>query len=61
MSLPLPPREALTVEFKSDLKRLADRDLVDAVICLVNTDGGQLWLGVEGNGTPTGLNQTDSA
>lgn len=53
MSLPLPPRESLTVEFKSDLKRLSDRDLVEVVICLANTDGGQLWLGVKDNGAPT--------
>ena len=53
MSLPL--RESLTVEFKSDRKRLSDNDLVEAVICLANADGGQLWLGVEDDGTPTGL------
>jgi ATP-dependent DNA helicase RecG len=51
----LPPRESLTVEFKSDRKRLSDNDLVEAVICLANADGGELWLGVEDNGTPTGL------
>ena len=55
MSLPLPPRESLTVEFKSDRKRLSDHDLVEAVICLSNADGGQLWLGVEDDATPTGL------
>jgi ATP-dependent DNA helicase RecG len=51
----LPSRESLTVEFKSDRKRLSDNDLVEAVICLANADGGQLWLGVEDDGTPTGL------
>ncbi len=41
MTLALPLSESLTVEFKSDRKRL--------------TEGGQLWLGVEDDGTPTGL------
>lgn len=51
----LPACESLTVEFKSDLKRLPDRELVEAIICLANADGGQVWLGVEDDGTPTGL------
>lgn len=51
----LPHCESLTVEFKSDRKRLSDSDLVEALVCLANTDGGELWLGVEDNGTPTGL------
>lgn len=51
----LPPRESLTVEFKSDRTRLSDRELVEAVVCLANADGGELWLGVEDNGSPTGL------
>lgn len=54
-SPPLPPRESLTVEFKSDRKRLSDTDLVEAVVCLANAEGGELWLGVEDDGTPTGL------
>jgi ATP-dependent DNA helicase RecG len=52
---PLPPRESLTVEFKSDRTRLSDRELVEAVVCLANAEGGELWLGVEDDGTPTGL------
>lgn len=56
MSTPtLPPRETLTVEFKSDRARLSDRDLIEAVVCLANAEGGDLWLGVEDNGFPTGL------
>jgi ATP-dependent DNA helicase RecG len=51
----LPPRESLTVEFKSDRARLSDRELVEAVVCLANAEGGELWLGVEDDGTPTGL------
>ncbi|MCW7540479.1 putative DNA binding domain-containing protein [Aquabacterium sp. A7-Y] len=51
----LPPAESLTVEFKSDRRRLPDHELVEAVVCLANTEGGELWLGVEDDGTPTGL------
>ena len=51
----LPSCESLTVEFKSDRKRLPDNDLVEAITCLANAQGGELWLGVEDNGTPTGL------
>lgn len=47
--------EALTVEFKSDAKGLPDRDLVAAVVALANTEGGLLLLGVEDDGTVTGL------
>lgn len=49
--------ESLTVEFKSDRKRLPDDELVEALACLANTQGGELWLGVEDDGTPTGLHQ----
>jgi ATP-dependent DNA helicase RecG len=51
----IPDRESLTVEFKSDRKKLSDRDLVLAVICLANTQGGVIYLGVEDDGTVTGL------
>lgn len=52
----LPPlRETLTVEFKSDLKKLSDRELIEALVCLANAEGGELWLGIEDDGTPTGL------
>jgi ATP-dependent DNA helicase RecG len=51
----LPPAETLTVEFKSDRKRLPDAELVEALVGLANTEGGELWLGVEDDGTPTGL------
>jgi ATP-dependent DNA helicase RecG len=56
-SSPLPRAETLTVEFKSDLKRLPEDELVEALVCLANADGGELWLGVEDDGTPTGLHE----
>ena len=51
----IPSSESLTIEFKSDRKRLPDTELVEAVVCLANAEGGELWLGVEDDGTPTGL------
>ncbi|MBZ4219457.1 MAG: putative DNA binding domain-containing protein, partial [Chlorobium sp.] len=47
--------ENLRLEFKSDLKCLPDRELVAAVVALSNTEGGELFLGVEDNGMLTGL------
>jgi hypothetical protein len=47
--------ETLTVEFKSDAKSLPDRDLVATVVALVNTEGGLILLGVEDDGTVTGV------
>lgn len=47
--------ESLTLEFKSDLKCLPDRELIIAVVALSNTEGGQLLLGVEDDGAITGL------
>lgn len=51
----IPQSESLTVEFKSDRKRLSDAELVEALVCLANTEGGELWLGVEDDGQATGL------
>ncbi len=51
----IPEQESLTVEFKSDRKRLPDSDLVGAIVCLANTEGGELYLGVEKDGVATGL------
>jgi len=55
--------ETLTVEFKGDTKSLPDRDLVAAVVALANTEGGLLLLGVEDDGTVTGVqpNHQDAA
>ncbi|MGL4498253.1 MAG: ATP-binding protein, partial [Planktothrix sp.] len=58
MTPQLPAQESLTVEFKSDRKKLSDRDLIEAITCLANTEGGELWLGVEDDGTPTGLHSS---
>ena len=53
----IPERETLEVEFKSDLKRLPDAELIDTVVALSNTNGGELYVGVEDDGTPTGVHK----
>ena len=57
MSRPIPKRESLTVEFKSDVDRLPDKELITAVVCLANTDGGELYVGIEDDGRVTGLHR----
>jgi ATP-dependent DNA helicase RecG len=47
--------ETLTIEFKSDVKGLPDRDLVAAVVAMANTEGGLILLGVEDDGIVTGV------
>lgn len=51
----LPNKESMTVEFKSDRSGFPDNDLIEALVCLANAAGGELWLGVEDDGTPSGL------
>lgn len=51
----IPLRESLTVEFKSDARRLSDDELVRAAVCMANTDGGDIYVGVEDDGRVTGL------
>lgn len=42
--------ETLTVEFKSDKhKSLSDRDIYETIVCLANSAGGVLLIGVEDN------------
>lgn len=53
----IPKYETLVVEFKSDQKKLADDVLIDSVVAFSNTDGGNLYLGIEDDGTPTGLHK----
>lgn len=51
----IPEEETLQVEFKSENKRpLSNEDLIDAVVAFANTEGGDLYLGVEDDGTITG-------
>lgn len=54
----IPQAESLTVEFKSDRKKLSDDILIDAVVAFANTEGGDLYLGVEDNGEITGRHES---
>jgi ATP-dependent DNA helicase RecG len=49
--------ETLQDEFKSDRDPLPDRDMVSAVVALANTEGGTIYLGVEDDGTVTGVHK----
>lgn len=55
MANSIPDRESLTVEFKRDRKPISDRDLAAAVVCMTNAEGGDIYLGVEDDGSPSGL------
>lgn len=47
--------ESLTVEFKGESRKpLSDRDVYENVVCLANTEGGVLLVGVEDDGVVTG-------
>lgn len=52
----VPEKETLVVEFKSDKKAYPDSDIFEAVVAFANTEGGELYLGVEDNGEVTGVN-----
>ncbi len=51
----IPYKETLTIEFKSDQKKLSDNNLVEAVVGMSNTEGGLLFVGVEDSGEITGI------
>ena len=51
----IPKEESLDIEFKSDLKCYPDHDLIEEIVGMTNTAGGCLFLGVEDDGTITGV------
>lgn len=53
----VPTREMLDVEFKSDVKCYSDHDLIEEIVGMANTVGGILYLGVEDDGTITGVHK----
>ncbi len=53
----IPMKETIDVEFKSDIKMLADGEIFDAVVAFANTEGGDLYLGVEDDGEITGVHE----
>lgn len=46
----IPEKETLTIEFKSDIDCLDEKELVSEIVGMTNTEGGVLYLGVEDNG-----------
>ncbi|MEA5036867.1 hypothetical protein SDC9_34968 [bioreactor metagenome] len=50
-------KESLTIEFKSDDPRLSDNDIVEVVVGFSNTEGGELYVGVEDDGHITGIHK----
>ena len=56
----IPLKETLTIEFKSDLKKYSDSNIFEDVVAFANTDGGDLYLGVEDDGTITGIHEDHS-
>lgn len=50
----IPNRESLSIEFKSDRKTISDETIIEGIVALANTDGGEMYIGVEDDGTPTG-------
>ena len=57
----LPIEESLTVEFKSDREHLSDEELIEAVVCLANSEGGCVYVGIEDDGRVTGLHRSRPA
>lgn len=51
-----PYKESLVIEFKSDRKCYPLAKLYEDLVGMANTDGGWLFLGVEDDGMPTGVN-----
>ncbi len=60
MSRIIPLNETLTVEFKSDKKKYGDAHLFEDVVAFANTDGGDIYLGVEDDGEITGVHKDHS-
>ena len=56
----IPEKETITIEFKSDKTRLPEKDLIETVVGMANTDGGDIYLGVEDDGLITGLHKDHS-
>ena len=57
----IPDKESLAVEFKSDRGPLPDRELIETAVCLANSEGGEIYLGVEDDGSITGLHPNHAA
>lgn len=52
-----PSKESIVIEFKSDRKCYSLAKLYEDLVGMANTDGGWLFLGMEDDGTPTGVDR----
>lgn len=52
-----PLKESIVTEFKSDRKCYSLTKLYEDLVGMANTDGGWLFLGMEDDGTPTGVDR----
>ena len=46
--------ETLNLEFKSDRRRISDREIYEEIVAMANASGGMVLIGVEDNGTISG-------
>ncbi|MCC8046032.1 MAG: putative DNA binding domain-containing protein [Clostridiales bacterium] len=53
----IPEAESIDIEFKSDLKFYPDHDLIEEIVGMANTVGGILFLGIEDDGSITGVHK----
>ena len=53
----IPTKETLKIELKSDIKKIDNQEIFDAVVAFANTEGGDLYIGVEDDGTITGAHK----
>lgn len=53
----IPLQETLSVEFKSDINKLSNSEIFEAVVAFANTEGGDLYVGVEDDGKITGAHR----
>ncbi len=52
----LPSQESQYIEFKSEKVKAAD--LAEEIVAFANGEGGEIWLGVEDDGTVSGLSRS---
>lgn len=52
-----PLKESIVTEFKSGRKCYSLAKLYEDLVGMANTDGGWLFLGMEDDGTPTGVDR----
>lgn len=53
----IPKKETITIEFKSDIECLDEKELVSEIVGMENTEGGVLYLGVEDDGEITSVHK----